>query len=329
MDDFYHRLLHHEATKDVDIEMSDGTLRAHSCLLCVASEAIQGMLSHGAAATCKKLSWREHPIAVGRLLLGLLYTGGVAAEDWSQDGGSLDGSWDCTNSEGRWKAQVTITGTRVKYDNSLMAEIVATGLNTFSYVEKGATLTCTLDANKQKLAWSDGDIWTRLESEVPLHLLLGCLSLSKMYQISQVLHSTIEALKTRLNDDTFDDICRAAIKDDVTALRFDCLQYVQAPGARAIAPGLCVETLEPTEYQGRVVQAGSLANVIRVGGKLWISYVVGQHIFVQVGTHEDNLKVVSKVKAMFLRQGLSPEVMFELVMVWGPPSSAPKRRKIA
>ena len=70
--------------------MSNGTLRAHSCMLCVASDAIHGMLSHGAAATCKKLSWREYPIAVGRLLLGLLYTGGVADEDWSQDGGSLE-----------------------------------------------------------------------------------------------------------------------------------------------------------------------------------------------------------------------------------------------
>merc|ERR1719469_1532116 len=52
-------------------------LRAHSCMLCAASDAIRGMLRHGVALEDKKLFWREHPVEVGRFFLRLLYTGTV------------------------------------------------------------------------------------------------------------------------------------------------------------------------------------------------------------------------------------------------------------
>lgn len=84
MVDFYERLLAEHETKDVEIEMLDGTIHAHSVVLCAASDAMRGMLRHGraAAADPKRLSWREHPMEVGHFVLRLVYTGTVSEEEW-------------------------------------------------------------------------------------------------------------------------------------------------------------------------------------------------------------------------------------------------------
>jgi len=87
------KLLQDEETKDVDIEMEDGTLRAHACMLCAASDAMRGMLRHGLAADRPRLSWREHPVEVGRFFLRLLYTGTVNEEEWGS------GDTECLSEE--------------------------------------------------------------------------------------------------------------------------------------------------------------------------------------------------------------------------------------
>lgn len=86
------RLLHDSETKDVEIEMSDGTMRAHSIILMAASDAVRGMLSHGIArdAATKRLCWNEHTLDVGRFFLRLLYTGAVNEGDWTAGSPSTD-----------------------------------------------------------------------------------------------------------------------------------------------------------------------------------------------------------------------------------------------
>ncbi|CAE8690485.1 unnamed protein product [Polarella glacialis] len=66
--------------------MSDGLLRAHSCILMAGSDAIRGMLRNGIAATSsqKRLSWKEHPLSVGRFFLRLLYSGTVDESEWGE-----------------------------------------------------------------------------------------------------------------------------------------------------------------------------------------------------------------------------------------------------
>merc|ERR1719469_1269486 len=130
-------------------------LRAHSCMLCAASDAIRGMLRHGVALEDKKLFWREHPVEVGQFFLRLLYTGTVAEDEWRSDA-------------------------------------------------------------------SDSH-----SSETPLRLLLGALSISKVYQVPHLLHALTEALKDRLDDTIFDEVYASAIQMDITVLRMTCLQYAQ------------------------------------------------------------------------------------------------------
>lgn len=75
MADFYERVLRDDETKDIEIEMSDGIIYAHSVVVCSSSDAIKGIVRHNGAS--KKLSWREYPMEVGNFLLRLLYTGTV------------------------------------------------------------------------------------------------------------------------------------------------------------------------------------------------------------------------------------------------------------
>merc|ERR1712217_277677 len=59
---------------------------------------------------------------------------------------------------------------------------------------------------------------------VPLRLLIGSLRISKMYMFSNLLVDLIEALKRRVEKYSFDTICTAAIQNDVTPLRLQCLK---------------------------------------------------------------------------------------------------------
>ena len=63
-------------TKDVEIEMLDGSILAHAAVLSIHSDALRGLLKHGVsqANAQKQLSWKEHTADVGRFLLQLLYT---------------------------------------------------------------------------------------------------------------------------------------------------------------------------------------------------------------------------------------------------------------
>lgn len=69
-------LLADDDTKDVEIEMLDGVILAHSAVLSVRSDALRGLLKHGVAEASvrKRLSWKEHSMEAGRFLIRLLYT---------------------------------------------------------------------------------------------------------------------------------------------------------------------------------------------------------------------------------------------------------------
>ncbi|CAE8592864.1 unnamed protein product [Polarella glacialis] len=82
LESVYERLYAAEESKDVEIQMLDGSIRAHSIVLSANSDAITGMLTHGAASTEKTLRWNDHPVVVGRFVLRLMYTGTVDPDDW-------------------------------------------------------------------------------------------------------------------------------------------------------------------------------------------------------------------------------------------------------
>lgn len=262
LEQLFERLLNDDDTKDVEIEMQDGIIRAHSCILYAASDAVRGMLSHGVAATEKKLCWREHPLEVGRFFLRLLYTGTVAEEEWGQEGG---------------KPQAT------------------------------------------------------MPEQTPLRLLMGALSIAKVYQVPHLIHALTEALKSRLDDDNFDDIYTNAIKMDITVLRLHCLRYAERSDDKEIVEGARVRALRHITVQNADVGVGSVGTVNS-------NYVIEWDDTGSIGYGtdvelvRDMVDLIACPKANGVRQKyeakeLSPEVMFDLAALWGPPKPSTARRR--
>eukprot|EP00927_Polykrikos_kofoidii_P053617 TRINITY_DN48210_c0_g1_i1.p1 TRINITY_DN48210_c0_g1~~TRINITY_DN48210_c0_g1_i1.p1 ORF type:complete len:272 (+),score=56.15 TRINITY_DN48210_c0_g1_i1:124-939(+) len=257
------KLLQDDDTKDVEIQMQDGILRAHYCILSAASEAIKGMLRHGLAAKegKKTLNWSDHSVEVGRFFMRLLYTGTIVEEEW----GASD-----AHTEGR-------------------------------------------------------------SSETPLRLLLGALSISRVYQVPHLLHALVEALKARLNDETFDDVFAAAIKMDVIVLRLHCLRYAERSDSKEIIEGVRVRALRYITVQNADVPEGSIGTVNNNHVIEWddtgsIGYGTDMEL-VRGMVELVSSPVSNRVREMYLAKELRPEVMFELAALWGPAAPAMVRRR--
>lgn len=248
------RLLQDEDTKDVEIEMQDGALHAHSCMLSAGSDAMKGMLRHGIAATKKKLCWKDHTVEVGRFFLRLLYTGTVAEDEWGSSDDVANGKFIC--------------------------------------------------------------------QETPLRLLLGGLSIAKVYQVPHLLHALTEALKDRLDDENFDEIYAGAIKLDITALRLHCLRYAEGSAMRDIVEGARVRALRHITVQNADVPEGSIGTVNSNRVIEWDDIgSIGYGTDVELV--KDMVQLIfspesNRVRDMYAAKELAPEVMFELAALWGP-----------
>jgi hypothetical protein len=261
------RLFADDDTKDVTITMSDGNLKAHSCILVAASEAIRGMLRHGVAAEKKKLSWKEHSCEVGSFVLRLIYTG-ITVED--------------------------------------------------------ASSTAEEDANikiKKEDASDDG--------VVPLSTLLGGLQLATIFQLLDLIAPLCHAAEQRLSLSTFDSICSAAIKMDLTLLRLNCLQFAK----EFIANGARVKAEQHFFFQAAKVPPGTLGtcevckrgNVEVKWDNGWVNSLKEVRSLIKVV--ESSTQSEQGLRALFDRQELSPEVMFELTPLWGNTRRLPKSKR--
>jgi len=258
METVLERLYADDETKDVEIEMCDGVLWAHSNVLGASSEAIQGMLRHGVAAAKKKLSWRENPMEVGRFVLRLLYTGTIVEDEW----------------EG-------------------------------------------CDETTERSA----------EREVPLRLILGGLSIAKVYQVPHLIHAFIEALKRRLTDDSFDDICSAAIKLDVMAVRLFCLRYAEQPHRNEIKDGARVKALRLITADCALVHEGVMGTVNSQNRIQWDNRFITRADLVREMVEVVSSPTMNRVHDLYKAKELSPEVMSELAGLWGPVDPVVKRRR--
>jgi len=261
-------MLQDEDTKDVEIEMQDGRLFAHSCMLSAASEAMRATLKGADATTNKHLRWHEHTIEVGRFFIRLLYTGTVAEDEWISGDDAKSGKFIC--------------------------------------------------------------------QETPLRLLLGGLSIAKQQLVPHLLHALTEALRDRLDDDNFDEICSGAIRLNITALRLHCIRYAEGSAMRDITEGDRVRALRHITVQNADVPEGSVGIVNGTKAIEWVNTTelgsIGYETDVElvkgmvqlISSSESN-----RVKERYLAKELAPEVMFELASLWGSaegPLSSSRRR---
>lgn len=243
-----------EDTKDVEIEMQDGKLYAHSCMLSVASESMRALLRSGDATVNKQLHWKDHTVEVGRFFMRLLYTGTVAEDEWSPGDDTKSGKFAC--------------------------------------------------------------------QETPLRLLLGGLSIAKAQYVPHLLHALTEALRDRLDDENFDEICAGAIRLNITALRLHCLRYAEGSATREIVEGDRVRALRHITVQNADVAEGTIGIVNGAKAIEWITELGSIGYETDVELVKGMVQLVSmsdpnRVKERYLAKELAPEVMFELGSLWG------------
>lgn len=254
----YERLLEDDDLKDVTIEFSDGTLRAHGCVLSAASEAVKGILRNGCAQESRSLVWKEYDLKVGRFFLRLLYTGCVEERDWveptqvsttatsagsersiaSATGVSLTRT-DLTRSEmAMVLAQITPQdGSRVR----VLRDTNALVMGTSRFIPAGTV--GTVNGGGKSVVWSSnlGPVtldslrgnFEAVEPRPPLSLLTGAIAIAKVYQFASMLGALTACIRKRLSVQTFDEICQAAIRDDMQILRYHCMRFADSESREA------------------------------------------------------------------------------------------------
>eukprot|EP00928_Gymnodinium_smaydae_P079893 TRINITY_DN63724_c0_g1_i1.p1 TRINITY_DN63724_c0_g1~~TRINITY_DN63724_c0_g1_i1.p1 ORF type:complete len:294 (+),score=46.15 TRINITY_DN63724_c0_g1_i1:41-883(+) len=185
--------------------------------------------------------------------------------------------------------------------------------------------------------------------EIPLRLLLGSLSLAKVFQVPHLLKPLTDVLKLRLDPCNFDKICTHAIDLDVTELRRACLQYAEKWGR------LCLGTIVRTETQltemsnkdAANVPNGTMGEVVKEESdgeddeydyddeskNLFVKWDNDQGNDFDTALHLLRLGMITVVSGSvynsYLHGELSPQVNFELAALWGVPTAgAPKRKTL-
>lgn len=175
---------------------------------------------------------------------------------------------------------------------------------------------------------STGEIGNTEEREVPLRLLLGAVAIATTYQVPHLVHALTEALKRRISDSSFNEICSAAIRLDVTALRLCCLRYAEEPPLE-FKEGARVRATRSINVDCALVKENSMGTVSPDSNRInWDSRFITRASQVR-----DMVEVVTchnasnAVHEMYTTKTLSPEVMSELSALWGSVESPAKRRR--
>lgn len=165
-------------------------------------------------------------------------------------------------------------------------------------------------------------------SETPLHLLLGALAIVKVYDVKHLIFALTEALKLRLNDENFNQICSLAIAHDVTSLRLECINYAKKPCQRKLRDGTRVKATRLITVDCAMVQVGTMGTVNALNRINWDNRFITRADLVQDAIEAVSAPGANRIEEMFQAQEFSPEVMTELSSCWALRSEkAAKRRR--
>jgi len=179
-----------------------------------------------------------------------------------------------------------------------------------------------------------------------LRLVLGSLGIALVYLVKRVLPAVTQALQHRLNGDTFDLICSAAIRLDATALRLHCLQYAHENSRNllrrdALKEGTRVRAVRGINAEYAEVPEGTLGTLKNVSGLqsvpgddeaevCWDPTIDGRafsNSFCAVHGHIELFLPSKTMRDRYDAEELSPEVMFELAALWGVSRAPAERRR--
>lgn len=181
------------------------------------------------------------------------------------------------------------------------------------------------------------------DAPIPLHLLLGAMAISKVFQVPHLLKPLTDVAKRRISSQSFDQICANAIDLDLTELRRACLQYAEQHGKMDLPKGTRLRAERDIHEADNADHADVPAGILGVvtfdesdDDELEIHWDNGQLNSLECGLDMIKVgmvKVVSGTVDMlfdrYQRGELSPQVIFELAPLWGPQKSTQvKRRKL-
>eukprot|EP00930_Biecheleria_cincta_P088386 TRINITY_DN77613_c0_g1_i1.p1 TRINITY_DN77613_c0_g1~~TRINITY_DN77613_c0_g1_i1.p1 ORF type:complete len:307 (+),score=47.15 TRINITY_DN77613_c0_g1_i1:62-982(+) len=198
--------------------------------------------------------------------------------------------------------------------------------------------------------------------EIPLELVLAGLAITKTYMIPHLLASFAKALEARLSTDTFNDICKCAVKYDVTSLRLSCLAAARGQNSKDPATLVTVTGCGVPEFNGEYVPDGEkngktrykinngsnkTINLWRTSWYLSEDYAGscyekqaedssscvpprGLWTVAKKGVPPAptiSTSAAATVNTLYIENKLAPEVMSELASLFGTPEPQKKRRR--
>merc|ERR1719359_2634236 len=149
-----------------------------------------------------------------------------------------------------------------------------------------------------------------------------------VYLITHLLPTLVQTVQRRLEVDTFNVICTAAIKVDAMALRLYCLQYARSNPRKLryedFRAGMRVRALRQIDHEHADVPEGTIGTV-EWGHGDWLDIHWSCHPEYTNGLQEvlgsieivDHTMPGKTLRQMYNTEEFSPEVMSELASIWG------------
>jgi len=155
---------------------------------------------------------------------------------------------------------------------------------------------------------------------LPLKILLGGLQIAKVFQIVDLMKPLCLAIEQRITEATFNVICSASIAMDLTSLRRTCVSFAK----EHLADGTRVQALININAQAADVPRDTVG-IVEKDCVQW-----DQGFRNSIACVRTYIKVIedspSSIHAMYQKNRLSPEVMFELAPLFARPTEPPKKK---
>lgn len=232
-----------DSEKNVELVASDGSVRAHSCLLAACAEPLRKMLSSSMVESrSKRVQMPDFKVAELKFIMRLLFTGAMDPSEWPPT--QLDISVVATDRQGKNVVDFKMRSTQ-PYGKlmSRWCEHHNLQLSDATFYVNGHKLDPAQTPASTGLMQCDIHAFPAAEVGAeemqppeqddsqpmypPLELLFAAASFAKRYNMEAFLSIIIEHLKARVSFKEFEAITVLAVEMDLAPVRLACLLYAR------------------------------------------------------------------------------------------------------
>jgi len=239
--ELWERLFADDDGKDVELVARDGSIRAHSVILCQLSEPLRCILCSGMRETLTKaIEMRDYSVAELTFTLRLAYTGHVDPVDYLLVPPASEGA--STAPAPRPPPPTESTSTQRPFLDGLASLVPrppppTDGLPTSQVPRPPSWLAPSVP---QLVRSSPGcsspspglpPCPPEPSTEPPIDILFGCASIAKRFAIPGLVTLMLDKLKPRVDAQNFDKVMRFAVGLDLSPLKLWCLKFAESNSA--------------------------------------------------------------------------------------------------